>query len=175
MAICHTGPGCAACSLKLIAAITKARPPLFTVYILFKEAVIYSYFTLPYYCLNICYFALWTGSSSLLPLYLMLSSDLDLLSHSHVECAQFIGPVSTNRDASYWIAKSVLIAVQFLFYVVLLMVTPPPCFPELLHPISSLTFFSSVFYRPLCHSPLLSPFLFLSLVSWQSHLSLQLL
>lgn len=29
----------------------------------------------------------------------MLSSDLDLLSHSHVECAQFIGPIRTNRDA----------------------------------------------------------------------------
>lgn len=56
----------------------------------------------------------------------MLSSDLDLLSHSHVECAQFIGPVSTNRDAPYSIAKSVLIAVQFLFYVILLMVTPIP-------------------------------------------------
>lgn len=54
----------------------------------------------------------------------MLSSDLDLLSHSHVECAQFIGPVSTNRDAPYSIAKSVLIEVQFPFYVILSMVTP---------------------------------------------------
>lgn len=45
----------------------------------------------------------------------MLSSDLNLLSYSHVECVQFIGPVSTNRDASYSIAKSVLIAVQCFF------------------------------------------------------------
>lgn len=38
VAICHAGPGSAACSLKLIAAITKARPPLiyFTAYILFE-------------------------------------------------------------------------------------------------------------------------------------------
>lgn len=70
----------------------------------------------------------------------MLSSDLDLLSHSHVECAQFIGPVSTNRDAPYSIAKSVLMAVQFLFYVVLLMVTPFHHFPELPHLFSFLTF-----------------------------------
>lgn len=79
----------------------------------------------------------------------MLSSDLDLLSHSHVECAQFIGPVSTNRHASHSIAKSFLIGVQFLFYVILLMVTPSYCFPELLRLI---TFFSSVFCCPLCHS-----------------------
>lgn len=72
----------------------------------------------------------------------MLSSDLDLLSHSHVECAQFIVPVSTNRDVPYSIAKSVLIAVQFLFYVSLLMVIPSCCFPELLHLFSSFTFFS---------------------------------
>ncbi len=102
----------------------------------------------------------------------MLSSDLDLLSHSHVECAQFIGPVSTNRDAPYSIAKSVLIAVQFLFYVVLLMVTPAPCYyiPSLPTP------FPLQFSVALYAIPLLSnPFLFLSLVSWQSHLSLQLL
>lgn len=45
----------------------------------------------------------------------MLSSDCDLLSHSHVECAQFIGPVSINRDAPNSIAKSVFIAKPFFF------------------------------------------------------------
>lgn len=82
----------------------------------------------------------------------MLSSDLDLLSHSHVECAQFIGPVSTNRHASHSIAKSVLIGMQFLFYVILLMVTPSCCFPELLCPFSSpfsLQFSAALFTLPL--------------------------
>lgn len=166
--ICHTGPGSAACSLKLIATITKAHPLLFTVHILFKESVIYSYFTLPD--------TVWTSVILLYRLdpahcvlqYLKLSSDLDLLSHSHVECAQFIGPVSTNRHAFHSIAKSVL------FYVILLMVTPS-CFLELLHPFSSITLFSTVFCHPLYHSPSSSLCLFLSLVSWQSHLSLQLL
>lgn len=59
----------------------------------------------------------------------MVSSDLDLLSHSHVQCDQFIGPASTNKDASYSTAESVLNALQFLFYIVLLVVTlhPYPC------------------------------------------------
>lgn len=62
----------------------------------------------------------------------MLSSGPGLLSPSHAGCTQFIGPVSTNRHASHSIAKSVLIGVQFLFYVALMMVTPSCCFPELL-------------------------------------------
>lgn len=84
----------------------------------------------------------------------MLSSDLDLLSHSHVDCAQFIGPVSTNTDAPYSIAKSVLIAVQFLFYVILLMVIPSPfcqatTFFLISHPLFLLL--STVIYvSPLC-------------------------
>lgn len=62
----------------------------------------------------------------------MFSSGPGLLSPSHAGCTQFIGPVSTNRHASHSIAKSVLIGVQFLFYVALMMVTPSCCFPELL-------------------------------------------
>lgn len=85
----------------------------------------------------------------------MLSSDLDLLSHSHVQCAQFIGLVATNRHAPHSIAESVLIAgaVSFsFFYVVPLMVTPSCRSPEWLHPFSShLTFFSLGFYPPLCY------------------------
>lgn len=41
---------------------------------------------------------------------------------------------------------------SFFFYVIL------SCYPELLHPIFSLTRFSSVFSLHLCHSPLSSPF-----------------
>lgn len=62
----------------------------------------------------------------------MLSSGPGLLSPSHAGCTQFIGPVSTNRHASHSIAKSVLIGVQFLFYVALMMVTLSCCLPELL-------------------------------------------
>lgn len=81
----------------------------------------------------------------------MLSSDLDLLSCSLVECAQFIGLVSTNRDAPYSIAKSILITVQFLFHVILLLAIPSSCFPKFLHPIFPLILFSSIFHGiPLC-------------------------
>lgn len=82
---------------------------------------------------------------------LILSSDLDLLSHSHVECAQFIVSVSTNRDAPYSIAKSVLIAVQFLFYVILLMVTVSLSYyiPSLPSPFS-LQFSIALYAIPLC-------------------------
>lgn len=84
----------------------------------------------------------------------MLSSGPGLLSPSHAGCTQFIGPVSTNRRASHSIAKSVLIGVQFLFYVALMMVTPSCCLPELLRfcsPLSlfspsCLVFFSATFY-----------------------------
>lgn len=93
----------------------------------------------------------------------MLSSDPDLLSHSHVEYARFIGPVAINRDAPSSIARSVFIAVQFLFNASLSMVTPSCCFPVLLHPFSSLTFIPLVFYRPLCHCPFVEAiFIFVS-------------
>ena len=93
----------------------------------------------------------------------MLSSDLDLLSHSHVQCAQFIGLVATNRHAPHSIAESVLITGAFsfscffffFFYVVPLMVTPSCRSPEWLHPFSShLTFFLFRFLS----SSLLFPF-----------------
>lgn len=76
----------------------------------------------------------------------MLSSDLDLLSHSHVEFGQFIGPVSTNTDAPFSIAKSVLIAVQLLFYVILRPATPLPLSYFIAFPPPS---FLSVFFKPL--------------------------
>lgn len=88
----------------------------------------------------------------------MLSSGPGLLSRSHAGCAQFIGPVSTNRHASHSIAKSVLIGVQFLFYVSLLMVTPSYCFPELLRLPSPPSPFSAQFFCcPLYHSPFIKP------------------
>lgn len=77
----------------------------------------------------------------------MFSSGPGLLSPSHAGCTQFIGPVSTNRHASHSIAKSVLIGVQFLFYVALMMVTPSCCFPELLRfPSPPSLFFFPRFY-----------------------------
>lgn len=97
----------------------------------------------------------------------MLSSGPGLLSHSPAGCAQFIGPVSTNRHASHSIAKSVLIGVQFLFYVILLMVTPSYCFPELLRLPSPPSPFSAQFFCcPLYHSPFIKPvFIFVSCFS----------
>lgn len=97
----------------------------------------------------------------------MLSSGPGLLSHSHAGCAQFIGPVSTNRHASHSIAQSVLIGVQFLFYVILLMVTPFYCFPELLRLPSPPSPFSAQFFCcPLYHYPFIKPvFIFVSCFS----------
>lgn len=97
----------------------------------------------------------------------MLSSGPGLLSHSHAGCAQFIGPVSTNRHASHSIAKSVLFGVQFLFYVILLMVTPSYCFPELLRlPSPPSPFAAQFFCCPLYHSPFIKPvFIFVSCFS----------
>ncbi len=94
----------------------------------------------------------------------MLSSDLDLLSHRHAVCAQFIGPVTTNRDAPQPIVKSVFIAVQFLFYVIFVRVTPSCPLSELLQPFS-LTFFSlvsSYMPPPTPHPFVKSNFIFVS-------------
>lgn len=91
----------------------------------------------------------------------MLSSALDLLSHSHVVCPQFIGPVTTNRDVPQPIVKSALVAVQFLFLCYLSDGhSIPLSLPELLQPFS-LTFFS--FLLPYMPFPFVkSNFIFVS-------------
>lgn len=121
VAICHAGTGSVVCTLKLIAAITKTHPLLiyFTAYILFKDTVIYSYFTFPYYCLNICFFALWTGSISILPKYLMLSSDLDLFLTFMLDVTSLLA-LSQQIGTPRSVAKSVVILA---FYAALMTVT----------------------------------------------------
>lgn len=85
----------------------------------------------------------------------MLSSDLDLLSHSHVECFQFIGPVSANRDARCSIAKSVLIAGQLLFISSYWWSLLTPLSPELL---MYILFLHSLSSPQFSHPSILFPF-----------------
>lgn len=112
----------------------------------------------------------------------MLSSDLDLLSHSHVQCAQFIGLVATNRHAPHSIAENVLIAgaVSSFFF----LCCPIDDHSILLFPRMTTSHLlpSHLFLFRFLSSSLLFPFVksifldcFLSLISRQSRLSLQLL
>lgn len=54
----------------------------------------------------------------------MLPSDADLLSQSHAESSQFIGPNLTDRQVPTLLPRAALAALLFVFYVTLPMVSP---------------------------------------------------
>lgn len=97
VAIYHAGPGSAGCSLKLIAAITKAHPLLihFTAYILFKPSCNLFIF---HASLLLLEHLLFCFMDTMFPLILNAFIRSGPLTHNHVEWDHFNGSLPTNRD-----------------------------------------------------------------------------